>query len=91
MLMLGWAVGDALLVIAFGFGSDLSHNTWLALALASITVPLAQLGVMFIMWDSMTGMLGGFAKAMVIAIGSGALVAAGYVAVLMSLGGSYAT
>jgi len=91
IVMLSWAIADTLLVLSFALGSELPHDTWFAIALACITVPLMQLGVMFIVWDAMEGAFGAFAKAIASALGCGALVAAGVLSVLMILEGFVAT
>ena len=85
LLLFCWACADALLLVAFAAGSQLPHNDWLGLAYAGITVPLMHTGVTFMVWDILTGVFGAFAKAMAVAMGAGALVAASVVSILMNL------
>ncbi len=74
LLMFSWACSNVLLGIGFFFGSELPHNAWLGIGYAVITIALIHMGAAFIVWDTLTGLIGAYAKAIAIVMGSGAIV-----------------
>ena len=82
LIMFGWACSDALLGVLFLAGSHFPYGVWLGLGLALITILLMHLGAIFLVWDSLTGIFGAYAKALTVAMGSAAIVAAGIIAAI---------
>lgn len=84
LLMFGWAASNALLGFGFFFGGELPHNAWLGFGYAVITIALIHMGATFIVWDSLAGMFGAYAKAIAIAMGSAAIVVSVVIVLLLS-------
>jgi hypothetical protein len=91
LLIFGWACLDALLGVAFFFGSDLPHNAWTGFGYVVITIALMHMGAAFIVWDTLTGIFGACAKAIAVAMGSAAVVASVVISVFLSESGSFLT
>ena len=91
LLMFGWACSDALLGVGFFFGRELPPNAWLGFGYAVVTIALMHMGATFIVWNSLTGIFGAYAKAIAIAMGSAAIVVSVVISLLLSAdyGGSF--
>ena len=74
LLMFGWACSNALLGIGFFFGGGLPHNAWLGFGYAVIAISLMHMGAAFIVWDTLTGIFGAYAKAIATMMGLAAIV-----------------
>lgn len=91
-IMFGWACSEALLGVVFLAGGPFPHNAWLGFGYVMMTMMLMNLGAIILVWNSLTGIFGAFAKAIIVAMGSAGIVAAGVWALLWMLTtGGYAT
>jgi len=74
LLMFSWSCSNVLLGIGFFYSGELPHNAWLGFGYAVVTIALIHMGAAFIVWDTLTGLIGAYAKALAIVMGSGAIV-----------------
>jgi len=85
LLMFGWGCSDAItggtLVLAWQF---LPYSVSLGLFYALMTVLLMHLGAVVLVWGTLTGIFGAYAKAFAVAMGSAAMVVAGVYAFLIA-------
>lgn len=75
LVMLGWACSDALIGIALLSVHGIPHNASTGLTYALVTILLIHLVAIFLVWDSLTGIFGAYAKGMTVAMGSAGIVA----------------
>ncbi|MBU0685285.1 MAG: hypothetical protein ABIE25_08935 [Thermoplasmatota archaeon] len=76
-IMFGWACLSALLGFVFLAGGPFPHNAWLGFGYVMMTMMLMNLGAIIFVWDSLTGIFGAYAKAIIVAMGSAGIIAAG--------------
>jgi len=74
LLMFGWACSNALLGSGFFLGGGLPHNAWLGFGYAVIAIALMHMGAAFIVWDTLNGVFGAYAKAIATVMGLAAIV-----------------
>jgi hypothetical protein len=86
-LVFGWAVFDALFGAGFFFGAGWPSHVWFGYGYAVIVLSLMQMGTTFIVWESLTGVFGAYAKAIAVAMGFAAIAAS--IVVCVALGMTY--